>query len=133
MRDQYHRPAAHLSRHRPSLGAFLGELPGHSFKDAFGDGEFVPLSPHRFQLLGQLFFEFVQFRAARGDPFQQFGVQHAQNRRKRPPRSEQEPDGQLPASAAGLLLRNSFAASTASLLSSSTETSQLSSHSSRLK
>lgn len=32
--------------HRPGLGAFLGELPGHPFKDTFGgDSEFVPLGP----------------------------------------------------------------------------------------
>jgi hypothetical protein len=31
-------------------------------------GEFVALGPDLFQLLGQLFLEFVQFHVARGDP-----------------------------------------------------------------
>ncbi|MET8535092.1 hypothetical protein ABZV67_25010 [Streptomyces sp. NPDC005065] len=43
-------------------------------KDTFGDGELVPLGPHLRQLLGELFFEFVQFRTPRGDPFQQLGI-----------------------------------------------------------
>lgn len=38
-----------------------------------------PLGPHICRLLGQLFFESVQFRTARGDPFQQFGIQHGQS------------------------------------------------------
>jgi hypothetical protein len=62
----------------------------HPFKDAFGDGEFVPLGPYLRQLLGQLFFEFVQFRAPRGDPFQQLRI-HAPDRRRPSSRSEQEP------------------------------------------
>ncbi|MEV6962765.1 hypothetical protein AB0M97_27030 [Streptomyces sp. NPDC051207] len=80
VRDQHHRPAAHLPGHRTGGGAFLGELPGHPFKDALGDCEFVPLGSHFRQLFGQLLFESVQFRAPRGDPFQQFGIQHAPDR-----------------------------------------------------
>ncbi|MGX1540996.1 hypothetical protein [Streptomyces adustus] len=34
----------------------------HPLQDAFGDGKFVPLGSQLRQLLGQLFFEFVQFR-----------------------------------------------------------------------
>jgi hypothetical protein len=30
--------------------------------------------PHFRQLFGRLLFEFVQFRATRGDPFQQLGI-----------------------------------------------------------
>ncbi|MET7552256.1 hypothetical protein ABZS95_40815 [Streptomyces sp. NPDC005479] len=59
--------------------------------NAFGDGEFVPLGPHLCQLFGQLFFEFVQFRAPRGDPFQQLEIQHAPDRRRPPGHSGQEP------------------------------------------
>lgn len=43
--------------------------------------EFVPFGPHFRQPFGQLVFEFVQFRAPRGDPFQQLGIQHAPDRR----------------------------------------------------
>ncbi|MET9919930.1 hypothetical protein ABZZ04_22975 [Streptomyces sp. NPDC006435] len=65
------RPDPHdLPGHRPGLGAFLGDLPSHPFKDTFGDGGFIPLSPHFRQLFGRLLLEFVQFRAPRGDPFQ---------------------------------------------------------------
>ncbi|WP_369226133.1 hypothetical protein AB5J52_35540 [Streptomyces sp. R39] len=39
-------------------------------KDPFADEEFVPLVPHLRQLRGRLFSEFIQFRTARGDPFQ---------------------------------------------------------------
>ncbi|GHB68602.1 hypothetical protein GCM10010347_43520 [Streptomyces cirratus] len=84
MRDQHHRPASYLPGHRPGRGTFLGELHGHPFKDAFGDGEFVPLVPHSCELFDQLFFKFVQFRAPRGDPFQQLGIQHAPDRRRLP-------------------------------------------------
>ncbi|MFI7295122.1 hypothetical protein [Streptomyces sp. NPDC050121] len=76
VRDQHHRPAAHLPRRRRDRGALVGELFAHPL-DPLGDREFVPLGPHLRQLLGQLFFEFVQFRAPRGDPFQQRGIQHA--------------------------------------------------------
>ncbi|WP_326790552.1 RNA polymerase sigma factor [Streptomyces sp. NBC_00151] len=44
--------------------------------EPLGDGEFVPLVPHLIKLLDQLFFEFVQFRAARGDPFRDLGLRH---------------------------------------------------------
>ncbi|MFJ3175370.1 hypothetical protein ACIPJK_31950 [Streptomyces roseus] len=90
VRHQHHRPAAHLPRRRPGGSAFLGELPGHPFKNAFGDGEFAPFGPHFRQLSGQLFFEFVQFRTPRGDPFQQLGIQHAPDRRGRSGPSGQE-------------------------------------------
>ncbi|MFI1865323.1 hypothetical protein [Streptomyces jumonjinensis] len=50
----------------------------HPLKDSLSDGEFIPLGPYLRQLLGQLLFEFVQFRTPRGDPFQQLGIQHAQ-------------------------------------------------------
>jgi hypothetical protein len=112
--------------------AFLGELLGHPFKDPFGDSEFVPFGPHFRQLFGQLVFEFVQFRTPRGDPFQQFGIQHAPDRRGPTILSGEEPDAQLPACAAEPLFKNCFATSTASLLSSSKETPQLSSQPSRL-
>ncbi|MFJ7423793.1 hypothetical protein ACIQXD_35120 [Streptomyces uncialis] len=52
----------YLPRHRGGRGALLGELLTHPVKDAFGDGELVPLVPHLRQLLGPLLFEFVQFR-----------------------------------------------------------------------
>ncbi|WP_159047923.1 hypothetical protein [Streptomyces sp. WM6378] len=67
MRDQRHRLSARLPGHRRGGGAIVSELFGHPLKDPFGDGEFIPLGPHFRQLLGQLFFEFVQFRAPRGD------------------------------------------------------------------
>ncbi|PNG89824.1 hypothetical protein SMF913_25289 [Streptomyces malaysiensis] len=67
---------------RCGRGAFVGELHAHPVKDTFGDGEFVPLGPRLHQLFGQRFFEFVRFRTARGDPFQQFGIQHASDRRR---------------------------------------------------
>lgn len=51
---------------------------GDKYKDSLSDGKFIPLGPYLRQLLGQLIFEFVQFRAPRGDPFQQLGIQHAQ-------------------------------------------------------
>ncbi len=54
------------------------------------NGKFVPLGPHLRQPLGQLFFEFVQFRTPRGDPFQQIGI-HALDRRRPPGLSEREP------------------------------------------
>ncbi|MFF4796439.1 hypothetical protein ACFY2M_44040 [Streptomyces sp. NPDC001276] len=88
VRDQHHCPAAHLPGHRPEGDAFVGELPGHRSKDTFGDGEFVPLGPHFRKLFGQLFFEFIQFRATRGDPFQQLGIQHGPDRRRPPGRCE---------------------------------------------
>ncbi|WP_251023351.1 hypothetical protein [Streptomyces sp. ISL-10] len=62
----------------------------HPLKVPFGGGEFVPLGPRLRQLLGQLFFEFVQFRAPRGDPFQQLGI-HARDPRRPPGQGEQEP------------------------------------------
>ncbi|WP_190195298.1 hypothetical protein [Streptomyces minutiscleroticus] len=65
MRDQHHRTAAHLAGRWRGRGALFGELFAHPLKDTFGDGEFVPLSPHFRRLLGQLSFEFIQFRAAR--------------------------------------------------------------------
>ncbi|MER6563396.1 hypothetical protein ABT300_37845 [Streptomyces sp. NPDC001027] len=92
MRDQHDRPAAYLPGHRPDGGSLLGELPGHAFQDPFGDSEFVPLGPHVRRLFGQLLFEFVQFRAPRGDPVQQLGIQHVPDRRRQPRRSEQESD-----------------------------------------
>ncbi|GAA2505015.1 hypothetical protein GCM10010393_42100 [Streptomyces gobitricini] len=52
VRGQHHRPASHLPGDRSDGGAFLGKLPGHPFKGAFRDGEFVPLSPHFRQLSG---------------------------------------------------------------------------------
>ncbi|WP_143676619.1 hypothetical protein [Streptomyces sp. TLI_146] len=72
------------------MDAFGVRRPSHPFKDAFGEGEFVLLGPHFRHLVGQLFFEFVQFRMPRGDPFQQLGIQHAQDRRRRPSRCEEE-------------------------------------------
>lgn len=60
---------------------FADELLTHPLKDTFRDGEFVSFGPHLCRLLVQLYFEFVQFPTACGDPFQQFGIQHAQNRR----------------------------------------------------
>ncbi|MFI7173374.1 hypothetical protein [Streptomyces spororaveus] len=82
MRDQHHRssahpptrPPAHPPGRRRGRGAFAGELFAHPLKDTFGDGEFIPLSPHLRQLLGQLFFEFVPLRPPRGGPFQQLGI-----------------------------------------------------------
>ncbi|WP_371641640.1 hypothetical protein [Streptomyces mirabilis] len=62
----------------------------HLLQDPLGDGKFVPLGPHLCQLLGQLFFEFVQFRTPHGDPFQQLGI-HALGRRRPPGLSEREP------------------------------------------
>lgn len=53
-----------------------GEPFGHAPPDPLGDGEFVSLVPHLIKLLDQLFFEFVQFRAARGDPFRDHGLHH---------------------------------------------------------
>ncbi|MGC9544172.1 hypothetical protein [Streptomyces sp. UG1] len=70
MRDRHHRPAAHLPGRRRGRGAFVGEPLAHPVKDTFGDGEFVPLGSYLRQLFGQLFFELVQFRTARSDPFQ---------------------------------------------------------------
>ncbi|MFJ5594747.1 hypothetical protein ACIQCG_34030 [Streptomyces noursei] len=87
MRDQHHR----LPVHWRGRGAFVGELFAHPLKDPFGDGELVPFGPYLRQLLGQLFFEFVQFRAPRGDPCQQLGTQHAQDRRRPPGHIEREP------------------------------------------
>ncbi|KOU53994.1 hypothetical protein ADK54_02865 [Streptomyces sp. WM6378] len=57
---------------------------------ADSDGEFVPLGRHFRQLFGQLIFEFIQFRASRGDPFQQLGIQHAPDRRRLPNCCERE-------------------------------------------
>ncbi|NEA68245.1 hypothetical protein [Streptomyces sp. SID12488] len=55
-------------------------MAGHPFKDPFGDDKFVPLGPYLRQLVGQLFFEFVRFRAPRGDPFYRLGIQHVPDR-----------------------------------------------------
>ncbi|WP_392839758.1 hypothetical protein [Streptomyces sp. LN500] len=44
--------------------------------DPFDDGEFVALGPHLLQLLGQLVFQLVQFRASRRDPFRDPGLHH---------------------------------------------------------
>ncbi|MEU2718320.1 hypothetical protein [Streptomyces sp. NPDC007205] len=57
-----------MSGHWRGRGPFVGELLAHPLKDSLSDGEFVPLSPYHHRLLGQLFFEFVQLRAPRGDP-----------------------------------------------------------------
>ncbi|MEU1851509.1 hypothetical protein ABZ499_20095 [Streptomyces sp. NPDC019990] len=81
----------------PGAGAaeatFPGELFAHPLKIPLRDGELVALGPHLRQLLGQPFFEFVQFRAPRGDPFQQLGI-HAPDRRRPPGHLEQEPASQ---------------------------------------
>ncbi|WP_256725973.1 hypothetical protein [Streptomyces sp. IMTB 2501] len=90
VRDQHHRPAAHLPRRRGDRDSFIGKLFAHPLKDPLGDSEFVPLGPHLCQLLGQPFFEFIQFRAPRGDPFQQLGI-HAPDRRWQPRPNELEP------------------------------------------
>ncbi|GAB2896460.1 hypothetical protein GCM10027074_74890 [Streptomyces deserti] len=74
VRDQHHRPAAHLPRRRRDRGAPVGELFAHPLKDPLVDGKLAPLSPHLRQVFGRLFFEFVQFRAPRGGPFQQLGT-----------------------------------------------------------
>ncbi|MFF1505610.1 hypothetical protein ACFVZR_38690 [Streptomyces sp. NPDC058316] len=85
-----------LPRRRRGRGALVGELFAHPLKDPLGDGQLVPLGPHLRQLLGQLFFKFVQFRAPRGDPFQQLGI-HTPDRRWPPGTGEQEPaNGQDP-------------------------------------
>ncbi|MFH8520501.1 hypothetical protein ACH4CE_36660 [Streptomyces gelaticus] len=65
VRDQHHRPSTHLPGCRRGPGAPIGELLAHPLKDPLGDCEFVPLGPDLRQLLGQAFFEFVQFRAPR--------------------------------------------------------------------
>ncbi len=75
--------------HRCGRGALVSELFAHPLKDPFDDGKFVPLGPHLCQLLGQLFFEFVELHAPRGDPFQQFGIQHVSDRRRPPGHCEQ--------------------------------------------
>jgi hypothetical protein len=76
VRDHHHRPATHLPGRRPGRRPLLGKLLAHPLKNLLGDGEFVALGPDLRQLLGQLFFEFVQFRTPRGDPFQKLGSVH---------------------------------------------------------
>ncbi|KOV67353.1 hypothetical protein ADL00_16330 [Streptomyces sp. AS58] len=73
MRNEHHRSAAHLPGHRRSLCAFVGELRAHPLKDTFGDSGFVSLGSHLCRVFRQQFLEYVQFRTARGDPFQQLG------------------------------------------------------------
>ncbi|MDX2624235.1 hypothetical protein PV356_32860 [Streptomyces sp. WI03-5b] len=46
----------------------------YPLKDPFSDSELVSLGSYLRQLLGQPFFEFIQFRASRGDPFPQLGI-----------------------------------------------------------
>jgi hypothetical protein len=46
VRDQHHRSSAHLPGRRRDRGPFVGKLFAHPFKDAFGDGEFIPLGPY---------------------------------------------------------------------------------------
>ncbi|MDA5286660.1 hypothetical protein [Streptomyces sp. Isolate_45] len=60
----------HLRGHRRGRDALISDLFAHPLKDPFGDSEFVSLGSYLRQLLGQPFFELVQFRASRGDPFQ---------------------------------------------------------------
>jgi hypothetical protein len=72
--DQHDRPPAHLRGHRRGRDALTSDLFARRLKDSFGDREFVSLGPYLRQLLGQPFFEFVQFRTSRGDPFQQLQV-----------------------------------------------------------
>ncbi|GGS25314.1 hypothetical protein GCM10010284_67790 [Streptomyces rubiginosohelvolus] len=54
VRDRHHRLHTHLPGHRPSRGAFVGELLAHPFKDSLNDDEFVPLDPHLRRLLGHV-------------------------------------------------------------------------------
>jgi hypothetical protein len=51
----------------------------------------LPHGTHLRRLPDPLFFEFARFHTARGDPFRQFGLQHAQIRRRPSGRSGQEP------------------------------------------
>lgn len=69
VRDEHHGPPGHLAGRRGGRGRLACDLFAYSLEDSFGDGEFVPFGSHLGQLLGQLFFEVVQFRASRGDPF----------------------------------------------------------------
>jgi len=55
----------------------------HPLKNPFSDREFVALGSYLRQLLGQMFFEFVQFRASGRDPCHQLGI-HAPERRRPP-------------------------------------------------
>ncbi|WP_163010543.1 hypothetical protein [Streptomyces dangxiongensis] len=65
MWDQHDRPPTHLRGHRRGRDALISDLFAHPLKDPFGDSKFVSLGPHLRQLLGQLFFEFIQFRNQR--------------------------------------------------------------------
>ncbi|MDW4903391.1 hypothetical protein RB625_33840 [Streptomyces californicus] len=87
MWDQHDRPPTHLRGHRRSRDALISDLFAHPLKNPFGDGKFASLGPHLRQLLGQLCFEFIQFRTPRGDPFQQLGI-HASDRKWPPDPSE---------------------------------------------
>ncbi|MGW0295350.1 hypothetical protein ACWDYK_01365 [Streptomyces anthocyanicus] len=87
--DHHHCLATHLPRRRRERGPLLGGLLTHPLQDLLSDGQFVALGPYLRQLLGQLLFEFVQFRTPRGDPFQQLGI-HTPDRRRPLARREWE-------------------------------------------
>ncbi|MFK0239117.1 hypothetical protein [Streptomyces vinaceus] len=82
MRDEHHGPPGYLAGASGDRDALARDLFTHALEDSFGDGEFVPFRSHRRQLPEQLLFEVVQFRASRGDPFQQLGIRHALDRRR---------------------------------------------------
>lgn len=79
MWDQHDRPPTHLRGHRRGRDALISNLFAHPLQNSLGDSKFVSLGPHLRQLLGRLCFEFIQFRATRGKPFQQLGI-HASDR-----------------------------------------------------
>ncbi|GAA0522817.1 hypothetical protein GCM10010390_26350 [Streptomyces mordarskii] len=83
-------PGAGMAEARSSASCSLTRS-----RSRFSDSEFIPLRPCLRHLLDQLFLEFVQFRAPRGNPFQQLGIQHAADRRRPLYRGEQEPDSRL--------------------------------------
>ncbi|MBX9395262.1 hypothetical protein K4749_17075 [Streptomyces sp. TRM72054] len=64
VRDHQHRSAAHLPSPWCGYRALDGDLLAHALKDPLGDSEFVSLGLYLRQLLGQPFFEHVQFHTA---------------------------------------------------------------------
>lgn len=90
VRDQHHRPAAHLPGRRRGRKHAPRRAAHSPLKNPFSDREFVALGSYLRQQLGQMFFEFVQLRAPGGDPFHQLGI-HAPDRGRPPGHSQQEP------------------------------------------
>ena len=80
VRDQPHRPTRHLHHRRPGRCPLVSELLDHPLPHPHRHGQLVLLGPHLGQLLDQLLFEFIQLRAARGDPLMHLGVHHAPER-----------------------------------------------------